>query len=200
MLCLICGFGIDCAMVNSVEIILVFEVLFCLLRLFCVFILFLRFCWCKSLGVIGVVFVVSLIVMVVFVDRIVFYFYDELVCGVCMKLFSAQFWMGIDNIGWDIWSCVVYGVRILVIIGFIMVAFLMLFVIVIGVSSAYFGGVYDIVVQCVVDVWIFFFMLVIVFSLLVVFGFGFFNLIFVLSIIFVVGTFCVICGVVFLMM
>jgi peptide/nickel transport system permease protein len=111
-----------------------------------------------------------------------------------MKPPSAQFWMGTDNIGRDIWSRVVYGARISVTIGFATVALATLLATVIGVSSAYLGGAYDIVVQRVVDAWISFPALVIVLSLLAALGPGLLNLILALSIIGAAGTSRVIRG------
>jgi len=111
-----------------------------------------------------------------------------------MKAPSAQFWMGTDNIGRDIWSRVVYGARISVTIGFATVALSTLLATVIGVSSAYLGGTYDIVVQRVVDAWLSFPALVIVLSLLAVLGPGLLNLILALSILGAAGASRVIRG------
>jgi len=89
---------------------------------------------------------------------------------------------------------VVYGARISVTIGFATVALATLLATVIGVSSAYLGGAYDIVVQRVVDAWISFPALVIVLSLLAALGPGLLNLILALSIIGAAGTSRVIRG------
>ena len=61
-----------------------------------------------------------------------------------MKPPSAQFWMGTDNLSRDMWSRVVYGARVSVTVGFVTIALATLVATVVGVSSAYFGGVYDI--------------------------------------------------------
>jgi len=156
--------------------------------------LILRFCRRKPLGAIGAVIVVGLIVMAAFADRIAPYSYDESVRGARMKSPSAQFWMGTDNLGRDIWSRVVYGARISVTIGFATVALATLLAAVIGVSSAYLGGAYDIVVQRVVDAWMSFPALVIVLSLLAALGPGLLNLILALSILGAAGTSRVIRG------
>jgi peptide/nickel transport system permease protein len=142
----------------------------------------MRFCRNKPLGAIGGLLVVALIVMAVFADRIATYPYDESVPGARMKPPSAQFWMGTDNIGRDIWSRVVYGARISVTVGFATVALATLMATAIGVSSGYLGGVYDIVVQRVVDAWMSFPALVVVLSLMAVLGPGLANLILALSI------------------
>jgi peptide/nickel transport system permease protein len=143
--------------------------------------LVLRFCWRKPLGAIGAVIIVALLVMAVFADRIAPYSYDESVAR--MKPPGARFWMGTDNLGRDVWSRVVYGARISVTVGFATVALLTLLSVVIGVSSAYVGKTYDILVQRVVDAWISFPGLVIILSLLAALGPGLLNLIFALSII-----------------
>jgi peptide/nickel transport system permease protein len=152
----------------------------------------LRFCRRKPLGAIGAVIILALLVMAVFADRIAPYSYDESVAR--MKPPSARFWMGTDNLGRDIWSRVVYGARISVTVGFATVALATLLAVVIGVSSAYVGSAYDILIQRVVDAWISFPALVIILSLLAVLGPGLLNLILALSIIGAAGTSRVIRG------
>jgi peptide/nickel transport system permease protein len=152
----------------------------------------LRFCRRKPLGAIGAAIILALLVMAVFAERIAPYAYDESVAR--MKPPSAQFWMGTDNLGRDVWSRVVYGARISVTVGFTTVGLLTVLAIVIGVSSAYVGGTYDILIQRVVDAWISFPALVIILSLLAALGPGLLNLIFALSIIGAAGTSRVIRG------
>ena len=156
--------------------------------------LVLRFCRRKPLGAIGAALVLALIIMAVFADRIAPYTYDETIRGARMKPPSAQFWMGTDNLGRDIWSRVVYGARISVTVGFATIALTTLLATIIGVSSAYLGGTYDILVQRVVDAWISFPALVIVLSLVAALGPGRLNLIIALSILGAAGTSRVIRG------
>ena len=181
-------------MANSVETIPVPEALPRPLRLPRAVALILRFCRRKPLGAIGAVIVVALIFMALFADRVAPYSYDASIRGARMKPPSIQFWMGTDNLGRDIWSRVVYGARISVTIGFATVALSTLLATVIGVSSAYLGGTYDIVVQRVVDAWLSFPALVIVLSLLAALGPGLLNLILALSILGAAGTSRVIRG------
>jgi len=156
--------------------------------------LVVRFCRRKPLGAIGAVLVLALIIMAVFAHRIAPYTYDETIRGARMKPPSAQFWMGTDNLGRDIWSRVVYGARISVTVGFATIALTTLLATIIGVSSAYLGGTYDILVQRVVDAWISFPALVIVLSLVAALGPGLLNLILALSILGAAGTSRVIRG------
>jgi peptide/nickel transport system permease protein len=146
----------------------------------------LRFCRRKPLGAIGAAIILALLVMAVFADRIAPYPYDQSIAR--MKPPSAQFWLGTDNLGRDVWSRVVYGARISVSVGFATVALATLLAVIIGVSSAYVGGTYDILIQRVVDAWISFPALVIILSLLAALGPGLLNLILALSIIGAAGT------------
>jgi peptide/nickel transport system permease protein len=76
----------------------------------------------------------------------------------------------------------VYGARISVTVGFATVALATVMATAIGVSSAYLGGVYDIVIQRVVDAWMSFPALIVILSLMAALGPGLFNLILALSI------------------
>ena len=142
----------------------------------------LRFGRRKPLGAIGGVIVLALLVMAIFADRIAPYAYDQSIAAARTKPPSAQFWMGTDNLSRDVWSRVVYGARISVTVGFATVALATLMATAVGVSSAYLGGVYDIVVQRVVDAWMSFPALVVILSLMAALGPGLPNLIFALSI------------------
>ena len=152
----------------------------------------LRFCRRKPLGAIGAFIILILLVMAAFADRIAPYAYDQSIAR--MKAPSAQFWMGTDNLGRDVWSRIVYGARVSVTVGFATVALANVLAVGIGVSSGYVGGTYDILVQRVVDAWISFPALVIILSLLAALGPGLLNLIVALSIIGAAGASRVIRG------
>ena len=146
----------------------------------------------KPLGAIGAAIVTALIGMALFADVIAPYAYDEAVER--MKPPGRRFWLGTDNLGRDIWSRVVFGARISVTVGFATVALATALAAVIGVSSAYLGGVYDITVQRLVDAWQSFPGLVIILSLMAVLGPGLLNLILALSILGAAGASRVIRG------
>src|SRR5512145_2877774 len=77
-----------------------------------------RFCRRKPLGAVGGLIVLVLIVMAVFAPWIAHYAYDETLRGARMKAPGAQFWMGTDNLGRDVYSRVVYGAAVSVTVGF----------------------------------------------------------------------------------
>ena len=136
----------------------------------------------KPLGAIGGAIVLALLIMAVFAGQIAPHPYDQSVRGARMKPPSSQFWMGTDNLSRDVWSRVVYGARISITVGFATVALATLMATAIGVSSAYLGGAFDIVVQRVVDAWMSFPALVVILSLIAALGPGLPNLILALSI------------------
>jgi peptide/nickel transport system permease protein len=148
----------------------------------------------KPLGAIGGVIVLGLLVMAVFAERIAPHPYASSIPGARMKPPSVKYWMGTDNLSRDIWSRVVYGARISITVGFATVALATLMAAAVGVSSAYLGGTYDILVQRVVDAWISFPGLVVILSLMAALGPGILNLIIALSILGAAGASRVIRG------
>jgi len=137
----------------------------------------------KPIGAISGVIVVAMLLMTVFAERIAPYGYDEAVRGARMKPPSAAHWLGTDNLSRDIWSRVVFGARISITVGFATILLGTAAATALGVTSGYFGGKYDLVVQRVVDAWMSFPYLVIILSVMAVLGPGLLNVILSLSII-----------------
>ncbi|MBI3634626.1 MAG: ABC transporter permease [Candidatus Rokubacteria bacterium] len=142
-----------------------------------------RFARRKPMGAIGAVIVIALLVMAVFAERIAPYGYDDTVRGARMKAPSARHYLGTDNLSRDIWSRVVYGARVSVTVGVLTVSLAVFLATAIGVSSGYFGGAYDLVLQRVVDAWLSFPYLVIILSVMAVLGPGLLNVVISLSVI-----------------
>jgi peptide/nickel transport system permease protein len=142
-----------------------------------------RFVRRKPLGALGAVIVVALLVMAGFAERLAPYDYDETIRGARMKPPSATHWLGTDNLSRDMWSRIVYGARVSVTVGVATVGLAVLLATTVGVSSGYFGGAYDLVVQRVVDAWLSFPYLVIVLSVMAVLGPGLLNVVLSLAVI-----------------
>ncbi len=153
-----------------------------------------RFCRRKPLGAIGGLIVLVLIVLALFAGGIAPYPYDEMIAGARLRPPSAQFWMGTDNLGRDMFSRVVAGARVSVTVGFGAVLLGIFLATIIGVTSGYFAGRYDIVVQRVVDAWQSFPFLVITLSLMAVLGPGQLNVILALGVVGAAGASRVIRG------
>src|SRR5439155_916777 len=105
----------------------------------------------KPLGAFGFVVVVAMLVMAAFAEQIAPHAYDETIRGARMKPPSAAHWLGTDNLGRDIWSRIVYGARVSVMVGFATVLLGLAVATAVGVSTGYLGGAYDLCVQRLVD-------------------------------------------------
>ena len=136
----------------------------------------------KPLGALGGLIVLLLLTMAVFAPWIAPYSYDETIPGARMKAPGTQFWMGTDNLGRDVYSRVVYGAAVSVTVGFGAVLLANFLAALVGITSGYFGGPYDICVQRVVDAWQSFPFLVVILSMMAVLGPGLLNLILALGV------------------
>ena len=137
----------------------------------------------KPIGAFSGLIVIAMLVMTLFAEYIAPYGYDETVRGARMTPPSAKHWLGTDNLSRDIASRIIYGARVSITIGFATILLGTAAAAALGVTSGYFGGKYDLVVQRVVDAWMSFPYLVIILSVMAVLGPGLFNVILSLSII-----------------
>jgi peptide/nickel transport system permease protein len=141
-----------------------------------------RFCRRKPLGALGGIIVLGLLVMAGFAEWIAPYAYDAQIPGARLKPPGREFVFGTDNVSRDIFSRIVYGARVSVTVGFLTVLLGNVVAAMIGITSGYFRGRYDIVVQRLVDAWQSFPYLIIILSLLAVLGPGLLNVVLALSI------------------
>src|SRR5437870_3926073 len=141
-----------------------------------------RFIRRKPLGALGAVIVVVMLVMAAFAEQYAPYTNINTIRGARMKAPSTAHWLGTDNLSRDMWSRIVYGARVSITVGFGTIGLAVLLATAVGVSSGYFGGAYDLVVQRVVDAWLSFPYLVIVLSVMAVLGPGLLNVVMALAI------------------
>ena len=146
-----------------------------------------RFSRRKPLGAVGGLIVLTLLVMAGFAEWIAPYAYDQQIPDARLKPPGREFLFGTDNVSRDIFSRIVYGARVSVTVGFLTVLLGNVAAATIGITSGYFRGRYDIVVQRLVDAWQAFPALIIILSLLAVLGPGMLNVILALSILVAAG-------------
>lgn len=89
-----------------------------------------------------------------------------------MKPPSLEFPFGTDNLGRDMFSRILYGARLSVIIGFCAAGLATVISIALGITSGYFGGRFDMLAQRLVDAWMTFPDLVILIAVVSVVGPG----------------------------
>lgn len=152
-----------------------------------VFAWFARFLLRKPLGGIGAVIVVVLIVMAIFAPLIAPFPYAQNHIADRLQSPSFHYLFGTDASGRDMFSRIVYGARVSVIVGFGAVAISVVVATVIGITSAYYGGLLDAMIQRVVDMWLSFPSLVILISIMSVIGMGIANLAFAIGLLLSVG-------------
>jgi peptide/nickel transport system permease protein len=121
------------------------------------------FCKRKPLGAFGGAIIVVMLFCALFVDAALFgsnepllapYHYDQQSFGTENQGPSWDHWMGTDRAGRDIFSRILYGARISVIIGFSCVLISALISLVVGTVSGYFSGWADTIAQRIVDIFL----------------------------------------------
>src|SRR5262245_4278463 len=137
----------------------------------------------KPLGAFGGFLVLVLMLCAVFAHWIAPYPYDETNVRQRLKPPGAEFYLGTDNLGRDVFSRIIYGARISVTVGFGAVTLSILLATIMGVTSGYFGGKVDVFIQRLVDAAMAFPPLVILLSIMAVLGPGLLNVILVLGIV-----------------
>jgi peptide/nickel transport system permease protein len=108
--------------------------------------------------------------------------YDQANVRHRLKAPGTQFYLGTDNLGRDIYSRIIWGARISVTVGFGAVSLGILLATTVGVTSGYFGGKLDVLVQRLVDAWMAIPGLMFLLSVMAVLGPGLLNIIVALGV------------------
>ena len=106
----------------------------------------------NKLGMLGFAIVAVLIILVLFAPLFSRYPYDLQQFDNRFEFPNKQYWMGTDNFGRDIWSRMLYGGQISLLISFMAVLISGGLGAVVGAIAGYYGGKLDIAITRVLDV------------------------------------------------
>jgi peptide/nickel transport system permease protein len=111
-----------------------------------------RFCKKKPLGAAGGVIMLGILLTAVFADQI--QTYDPIATDAAQSLAppSREHWLGSDHLGRDIFSRIVHGARVSLVVGAASTLLGSVLGGIIGLLSAYIGGKTDLITQRVMDI------------------------------------------------
>jgi peptide/nickel transport system permease protein len=135
----------------------------------------------KPLGAVGGIIFLILLITGVFANFLAPVGYNELDPINRLKPPSVSNWLGTDHMGRDMLSRIIYGARISVIVGFAATFFSIIISTLIGITTGFIGGKYDLFMQRVVDAWMIFPGLVILIVFVSIFNPGLWQIIFILG-------------------
>ncbi len=141
----------------------------------------------KPLGAIGAVIVLVFLFSGIFADQLAHFGVNQISPVNRLKPPSGRFWFGTDHLGRDMYSRILFGARLSVIIGLSAATIATLISVTLGIVSGYFGGRIDMIVQRVVDAWMSFPELIILIVVVSVVGPGMFQVIGILGLTFGIG-------------
>ena len=107
----------------------------------------------KPLGTFGLFIVIILFIFGIFATQLAPYGMNAIHLKDNLQGPSSNYLLGTDQLGRDILSRLIYGARVSMIIGLGATALMEGLAAVIGISTAYFGGKFDLFVQRFVDAW-----------------------------------------------
>ena len=141
-----------------------------------------EFCRERPLGAIGAVIV--FVNLVVAIGANVLAPYDPLATDYAAMLArpSATHWLGTDAFGRDVLSRIIYGSRTAMLVGFACAFVGATIGAVIGVSSAYFGGKVDLLIQRVMDIFLAFPLIILALAVVSILGTGIANVIMAITV------------------
>ena len=105
--------------------------------------------------------------------------------GAMLEAPSAEYWLGTDQFGRDLYTRIVYGARTALLVGFVSAFVGATLGLILGVASAYFGGRFDLIFQRIMDVLMAFPLVILALAVVSIFGTGTHNVILAITIPFI---------------
>ena len=144
-----------------------------------------QFCRQNPLGAAGGLVVFVMILMAALADVVTWYDPTRNNFGAMLEAPGAEYWLGTDQFGRDLYTRIVYGARTALLVGFVSAFVGATIGLVLGVASAYFGGRFDLLFQRIMDVLMAFPLIILALAVVSIFGTGTLNVIFAITIPFI---------------
>ena len=138
--------------------------------------------WRKRLGALGGAIVLALLAAGIFAPILATHDIHAISVKEWYQSPSLNHWLGTDHLGRDIFSRIIYGAQVSMIVGMAAAAIHVVVAVIIGVTSGFLGGKLDLVVQRFVDAWFAFPYLIILLTVMSIVGRGVPQLIIVLGV------------------
>ena len=143
---------------------------------------FVRLAKEKPLGTASGIIVLILILVAIFADALAPYPHDEIHLEDILQGSSAQYLLGTDYVGRDFLSRILYGARLSLTVGLAATALNVVVAVLVGGTSGFLGGKFDLAVQRFVDAWMAFPGLLLLLTIMSIAGRGLLQIILVLGI------------------
>ena len=144
-----------------------------------------QFCRQNPLGAAGGFVVVLMILMAVLAELVTTHDPTRNNFGAMLEAPGADFWLGTDQFGRDLYTRIVYGARTALLVGFVSASVGATVGLILGVASAYFGGRFDLWFQRIMDVLMAFPLIILALAVVSIFGTGTMNVIMAITIPFI---------------
>jgi peptide/nickel transport system permease protein len=144
-----------------------------------------QFCRQNPLGAVGGLVVIVMVLMAAFADVVTFYDPTRNNFGAMLEPPGADYWLGTDQFGRDVYSRIVYGARTALLVGFVSAFVGGTVGLILGVASAHFGGRFDLILVSIMDVLMAFPLIILALAVVSIFGTGTSNVIMAITIPFI---------------
>lgn len=143
---------------------------------------FMRLIKEKPLGTAGGLIVLILLLVAILADVVAPFGYSDTHIHDKLLSPSTDYLLGTDNLGRDVFSRVIYGARISVVVGLLGTSLSTLVSVIIGITCGFLGGKFDFIVQRIVDAWMCFPALIILLTVMSILGPGLLQIVLVVGI------------------
>jgi peptide/nickel transport system permease protein len=139
----------------------------------------------QPLGVFGALIVIAMILMAVFANVLTSVDPEVNNLEFMLEAPGEMFFLGTDQFGRDLLTRIIYGARTALFVGFTCAIIGSTIGLILGVASAYFGGMFDLIVQRIVDVIMAFPLIILALAVVATLGPGVENVIIAITIPFI---------------